>query len=270
MLVVGRFPWEAVNLTPRDWPGCNVTERRREADALAFLSGEAVDVVLTSPEHSIGRVLGIARHARCVQPGVRVIVLAPALTPEDVIAALEAEVYACFTLPAPAAGLRETVAEALDADGWYSGIELLSTVPHWIGLRVACRRVDADRLTTFMAGVAKELPHVERDHLLTAFREVLLNAMEHGAGWDPKKVVDVAAVRTQRAIIFYFKDPGQGFNVQAPALVANDQDPISHLEAREAAGIRAGGFGMLLTRRLVDEVHYNEKGNEVILVKHIN
>ena len=39
------------------------------------------------------------------------------------------------------------------------------------------------------------------------------------------------------------------------------------MNARPAAE-RAGGFGLLLASKLVDEVHFNESGNEVILVKH--
>ncbi len=29
-----------------------------------------------------------------------------------------------------------------------------------------------------------------------------------------------------------------------------------------------GGFGILQTRQLVDEIIYNESGNEVLLIKH--
>ena len=105
---------------------------------------------------------------------------------------------------------------------------------------------------------------------MTAFREVLLNAMEHGAGFDASKVIEVAAIRTERTIVYYFKDPGPGFNPKAPGLVATADDPLSHLEKREASGVRAGGFGLLLTTKLVDEVHYNQYGNEVVLVKHLD
>ena len=52
--------------------------------------------------------------------------------------------------------------------------------------------------------------------------------------------------------------------------MATDDDPLSHLAYREAEGKRPGGFGMLLTAKLVDEVHYNERGNEVFLVKHLD
>ena len=50
---------------------------------------------------------------------------------------------------------------------------------------------------------------------MMAFREMLINAMEHGAGFDPEKVVEVTAARTDRSIVFHFRDPGRGFD-QAP------------------------------------------------------
>jgi len=46
-------------------------------------------------------------------------------------------------------------------------------------------------------------------------------------------------------------------------------DPMAHLERRAAQGLRPGGFGMLLVRKLVDEVMYSEAGNEVLLIKHL-
>jgi anti-sigma regulatory factor (Ser/Thr protein kinase) len=32
--------------------------------------------------------------------------------------------------------------------------------------------------------------------------------------------------------------------------------------------MRPGGFGILLVRKIVDEMIYNEVGNEVLLIKH--
>ncbi len=34
-------------------------------------------------------------------------------------------------------------------------------------------------------------------------------------------------------------------------------------------GLRPGGFGMLIVRQIVDELVYNERGNEVLLIKHL-
>ena len=41
------------------------------------------------------------------------------------------------------------------------------------------------------------------------------------------------------------------------------------MDHRIEEGLRPGGFGMLLVKHIVDEVIYNERGNEVILIKHL-
>ena len=41
------------------------------------------------------------------------------------------------------------------------------------------------------------------------------------------------------------------------------------MEVREAKGMRAGGYGVLLTQKLVDDLIYSEKGNDVLLVKYV-
>ena len=270
LLVVGPFPWEEVGLSREDWPHCEVYESHSEGDAMRQLRTRAFDVMVTSPAMQASDDLEMVAEARERQPGIRTIVIAPALTADDLIGALRTDVFSCFAMPVPPAEVREAIAQALDAHDWKNGIEVMSAVPHWIALRVACRRVTADRLTRYVAELAGDVPELDRLALVTAFREVLLNAMEHGAGFDPNKVIEVAAVRTARAIVYYFKDPGPGFNPKAPGLVATEADPLTHLEKRQASGMRAGGFGLLLTAKLVDEVHYNQFGNEVTLVKHLD
>ena len=49
-----------------------------------------------------------------------------------------------------------------------------------------------------------------------------------------------------------------------------DEDPIRHLEIRNELGLREGGFGIMLARGLVDDFRYNERGNEVTLVKYFD
>jgi len=270
MLVVGPFPWQAIGVAPDDWKNVQVDESFGEADAWRRLRNKAYDVIITSPVTPAARDLAIVMEAREQQPGIRTIVIAPELTAADIITALRNEVFSCFAMPVTPDEVREAVAQALDADHWKNGIEVISALPHWIALRVSCRRITADRMTRYVTELAGDVENPHRHDLATAFREVLLNAMEHGAGFDPNKVIEVAAVRTARAIVYYFKDPGPGFNPKAPGLVATEDDPLSHLSYREAEGKRAGGFGMLLTAKLVDEVHYNERGNEVFLVKHLD
>ena len=110
-----------------------------------------------------------------------------------------------------------------------------------------------------------------RDELLSAFREIALNAMEHGAGFEPDQVIEVCAMRTQRAIVYYVKDPGPGFSPERlpHAAVSNPpDDPLAHTEKRAELGLRPGGFGLLIARKVVDEFLWSEKANEVLLIKH--
>ena len=104
-------------------------------------------------------------------------------------------------------------------------------------------------------------------------RELLLNAIEHGGNFDPQKYVELSYVRTKRAVACRVKDPGEGFSFEeiSHAAVSNPiDDPLRHLQHREAGNLRPGGFGILASRNMVDELMYNEKGNEVILIKYLD
>ncbi len=124
----------------------------------------------------------------------------------------------------------------------------------------------------FMNKYQRALPDPERDLLIAAFREMLLNAMEHGAGSDADKVIEVTAAKTARAIVYHVRDPGGGFNRDelAHARAVGEPEHILATALRRAEmGLRPGGFGMLIARQIADELVYNERGNEVLLIKHL-
>jgi anti-sigma regulatory factor (Ser/Thr protein kinase) len=81
----------------------------------------------------------------------------------------------------------------------------------------------------------------------------------------------VAAVRTQRTVVYYVRDPGSGFQAGGlgHAAAGGDVDPLAHDAARAAQGLRPGGFGLLIVKNVVDEVIFSESGNEVLLIKHL-
>lgn len=240
-------------------------------DALQQLRVRDIDVLITDPATSVQEDLAFIAEVRAVRRAARVLVLAPAASQQDVIAALRAQVFACFSAPFDTCEIATLAAHAASLDDWREGIEVISGLPNWISLRVSSRRVTAERLVRFMTEYRSDLPDADRQDLMTAFREMLLNAMEHGAGFDPEKVVEVSAARTARKIVYYFRDPGPGFNrsdLSHAAVGHGDGNPIAHVDTRIAKGLRPGGFGILLVRNLVDELVYNERGNEVILVKY--
>ena len=63
---------------------------------------------------------------------------------------------------------------------------------------------------------------------------------------------------------------GFSFGALPHAAISNPLDaPTAHLLYRAEHGLRAGGFGILFARKLVDEVIHNREGNEVMLVKYL-
>jgi anti-sigma regulatory factor (Ser/Thr protein kinase) len=99
-----------------------------------------------------------------------------------------------------------------------------------------------------------------------------MNAVEWGGKLVPARKVRIACVRTKRMLLYRIADPGKGFDINGlrHAAISNpDDDPIRHLVVREEQGLRPGGFGLAMTRSLVDELIYNEARNEVICVKYL-
>jgi anti-sigma regulatory factor (Ser/Thr protein kinase) len=241
------------------------------ADALRRLRRGAYDVVITNPTTSIEEDLALLDEIRAIRPGVRSILLAPHGTPEDVIAALRAHVFVCLTPPFSPREIAEYAFRAGTEPYCLGGIEVLSAQRDWVSLRADCRMLTAERVLSFFKELRSDLPDSPRETLMIAFREILMNAVEHGAEFDSEKIMEIAAVHTARAIVFYVHDPGSGFRQDdiPHAAVANPSDPTAHLATRAEQGLRPGGYGILLARGLVDELLYSEIGNEALLIKYL-
>jgi hypothetical protein len=73
-------------------------------------------------------------------------------------------------------------------------------------------------------------------------------------------------------VMYRIADPGPGFDPRKlphAAVGQPEDDPTAHIEVRDKMGIRAGGFGIVMTRALADELIYNEARNEVIFIKYL-
>jgi anti-sigma regulatory factor (Ser/Thr protein kinase) len=192
-------------------------------------------------------------------------------TPQDVLDSMREQAFSYFAKPFSIDSFKEMVSIAMNSPCWDDGIEVASATPDWINLHVRCDQHTADRLLQFMRGIA-DVPDKERQDAGVAFRELLLNAMEHGGHFDPEQYVEISYVRTRKMVACRIKDPGQGFSLaelQHSALSNPPDDPLRHASVREEQGLRPGGYGLLLARHLVDELLHNEQGNEVFLVKYL-
>ena len=243
------------------------------ADALQRLRARAFGVVITNPDSALDEDLALLDEMRAIRPGVKCIVLARHSTPDEVIAALRARVFACFTPPFDSGEIVNLVRSAASDSEWRDDIRVLSARPGWVSVRVNCRLITAERLLTFAKELSAQLPEDTRWEMMQALREILMNAMEHGAAFNPEQVVEVTGVCTGRALVFYVRDPGAGFRPESLSHAAVDnpsQDPTAHVVQREEEGMRPGGFGLLVAGGTVDELIYSEIGNEVLLIKYLD
>jgi anti-sigma regulatory factor (Ser/Thr protein kinase) len=241
-------------------------------EAVRRVRERAVDVLITDEATSVDEDLALVAELYHVRPAVKILILTPVATHADVVDSMRAHVFACFAAPLDYGEIATMAGNALLAKGWNDGIQVLSGAEHWLTLRVSCHLLTAERLVRFMTELQSPLPSSERDLLIAAFREMLINAMEHGAGFDPDKVIEVTAARTARAIVYHLRDPGSGFrpgDLKHTTATSQPEAVIATAMHRAELGLRPGGFGMLIVRQIVDEVVYNERGNEVLLIKHL-
>jgi anti-sigma regulatory factor (Ser/Thr protein kinase)/ActR/RegA family two-component response regulator len=242
------------------------------ANALQCLRARAFGVVITSAYNAIEEGLAFLEEIRSIRPGIKCIVLAHKSTPDEVIAALRARVFAFFSPPFDTHEIANLVASAASDNQSRDDIEILSARPGWVSLRVNSRLITAERLMSFAKELSAQLPEDAKHEILQALREILINAMEHGAAFNPEQVVEVTAIRTKRAMVFRVRDPGAGFRQESLSHAANhsSSNPTAHIAQREEEGMRAGGYGLLLAAGTVDELIYNEIGNEAILIKYLD
>lgn len=246
---------------------------QRAADnqhALTLATTEPFDLIVTGRKMLGSDDVELLHKIRSARAHVRLIILTDRFTPGDVISSMREGAFSYFSAPFNASELTEMVRAAMASPCWDDGIEVFSATAAWVRVAARCDIATADRLVQFLRGV--RYPDIP-EGIITAFREVLLNAMEYGGNFDPSQHVEISFIRARRMVACRVKDPGQGFSLEELRHAAINNPPddlLSHFAVREAEGLRPGGFGLLLAKKLVDELFYSEKGNEVLLVKYVD
>jgi anti-sigma regulatory factor (Ser/Thr protein kinase)/ActR/RegA family two-component response regulator len=240
--------------------------------ALAAVQKRPYDLIVTAEISSAREDLELLRKMRALRPHARMIVLTGRSTAEDAITALRERAFSLFTKPYSIETLKAIIEIALGETCWDDGIEVLSATPSWIRLMVRCDLGTIERMAHFFQEMA-DLPEPERSQVGTAFREMLLNAARHGAGFNPEEYIEISYIRAKHAIACRVTDPGSGFKLtdRSKSWLANPLDslPESDPFSDKRDGIYSRSYGILLAQQLVDELIYNEQGNEVILIKYL-
>lgn len=271
VLVVGPQP-ELASEVSDVLQGWKVERATNNHAALELVRNGPFDLIVTGANTAGKADVELLRRIRSFRPHTRLIIVTSQSTPADVIASMRESAFSYFTLPFSSSSFATMLRLATEEDCWDDGIEVLSAIPEWIKLAARCDKKTAERLVQFIHEIT-DLPESERDAVAYAFSEMLHNAMEYGGRFDPSQYVEISYVRAQHVVACRIKDPGEGFSLAEikHAAVSNPaEDPLRHQLHRDAKGLRPGGFGMMISLNLVDELIYGEKGNDVLLIKYLD
>jgi anti-sigma regulatory factor (Ser/Thr protein kinase) len=218
--------------------------------------------------------LDVLKRARALDAPPVVVVMTADDTSETLLEAARRQAYRYLRKPFAPSAIVEVVQDAAaSASAAVLSIEVVSARPEWLELIAPCALEMADRIRSFVMHLEADLPEPVRESVAQAFREMLTNAIEWGGKLDPERKVRISCVRAKRMLLYRIADPGEGFDIDRlrHAAISNpEDDPIRHLTVREEKGLRPGGFGLAMTKSLVDELIYNEARNEVMFIKYLD
>jgi DNA-binding response OmpR family regulator len=247
----------------------NVTVAENAEVALDLYQKDPFDLVLCDLVLPGMSGLEFIERIREKHPRARLIVASAHGSGENLLATLRQNVVDFLVKPFSAEDLRCAVLNLLAAD---QSIEVVSATPSWVELRVPASFQIAASLESFFNNLQVGIDETTQRNISIAFRELVNNAIEHGAKGDANRRINISYVRFDRAIMYRIQDPGSGFDfTDLPhAAVSYPGDPMAHIAVRQEQGMRAGGYGLLWIQNLADQVVFNELRNQVIFIKYLD
>jgi DNA-binding response OmpR family regulator len=124
-------------------------------------------------------------------------------------------------------------------------------------------------LNDFLLHLCRETPFTNEQvlHLRQAVLEMAQNAIEWGNKHQSDRLVAIRYRVYSDRVEIVVRDQGTGFDRNHLPHAAAPGDPFTHLDVRDKLGLRAGGFGLMICKGMVDDLSYNDVGNEVTLIK---
>ena len=242
-------------------------------EALRKLQQQPVDLLLLDIGLPGMNGLDVLAQTRKQATPPRVVMMTADDTPETLLKSFRGQAHRFIRKPFAPRRIVEVVNDVLEAHPDVSlPIEVVSACPEWVEIVAPCSLEVGDRVREFVMQLDSTLPDDVRESVAQAFRELLTNAIEWGGHLDPGRMVRISCLRTKRMLLYRIADPGEGFDISrlAHAAISNpDDDPLAHDRVRQEMGLRPGGLGLVMTKAFVDEIIYNEKRNEVVLVKYL-
>jgi CheY-like chemotaxis protein len=195
------------------------------------------------------------------------IIMITALTdPEDKVHGLQVGANRYLTKPFTAQELHKAILEVYD---WRENLQKNGTEGE-IRFQLQSDAQYLEELNHLLGSLFlfSGLSEQQVKQLTTAVREMGTNAIEWGHKKQIDRIVTVVYHIDPDKITITIRDTGPGFDPRNLPHAAHPDDPVGHMMVRETLGLREGGFGILMSQGLVDEMNYNEAGNEVRLIKY--
>jgi CheY-like chemotaxis protein/anti-sigma regulatory factor (Ser/Thr protein kinase) len=235
--------------------------------------GFAHDLVLTDIMMPRLSGLELVRHLREEAPKVACVVLTAFRNDRNVARCLETGAFDFLMKPISVEQLLQTLRRAFDRYDRFTGadddLSVQQQAEGWIEITAPSDFEYVERFQKFTAQLGDvPLGEDEREDIRVAIDELGQNAIEWGNREDRSKRINLSYCIFHDRIVFKIEDQGEGFSPEA--LSDPSKDPLAHIMNRMEEGKRAGGYGVYITRQLMDDVVYNEKGNVVLLTKLFN
>ncbi len=254
-------------------PGCQVDAAEDGQKAIERLRAEkfARDLVVTDIQmpHMNGEELIMAIRAEC--PLLPIIVLTAHKDDRRIVRCLEMGTLEYVLKPIKVDKFLQTVQRALDRARRLpeksEDLRVHSEIPGWVEITAPTDFEYVERFQKFTSLLGDiPLSDESREDIRMAIDELGQNAVEWGNRYDRQKLIHLAYCIFHDRIVFKIEDEGEGFD---PAVLGDPSaDPLAHIIERMKSGKRAGGYGVYLTRKIMDDIVYNQKGNVVLLTKY--
>ena len=213
----------------------------------------------------------LLRRAKSIDPSLPVIVITGYKTDDNVLRCLEYGACDYITKPLDVRDLIEAVERACARpreDESASAIRFEHRTADWVELTAPSDYEFVERFRRFTENLyGTGLTIEEKDDIRLAVDEIGQNAVEWGNREDRSKRIRLQYRMLPDRIVFRIEDEGAGFDVDA--LADPSKDPLAHIMERMSDGKRMGGYGIFMTRKVMDDVIFSERGNVVIMTKRL-
>jgi anti-sigma regulatory factor (Ser/Thr protein kinase) len=150
----------------------------------------------------------------------------------------------------------------------HASMQVFNPLQGWVELSAPSKSEYLDRFRRFFSAInGTRLDDAAQRQILMAVYELGQNAIEWGNRGDESRIFKLSYCVFENSLVFKLADEGDGFDTTG--LSQEHSDLLELQRRRKQEGKRPGGMGLMMARKVMDQVYYNDRGNVVIFEKSI-